>query len=406
MAKIIWQRMTVIALIAFWELIASGLSSLAMQQNWFPPKIRGLFILSFAVSTVLVRIIQLTYYKCKLRNIVPKKVMLISLEKSISKIKIESSNYQQWKLYEILKYISELENGRYQTYVDGLKEGFKSMNVNGSDLPAINSLMLSKFNVSDVADRDALIQNFQNLAAQSGIDNTKAKASQDNANIEKVKKEETASDLMNYNFALYFIAYSTFSDASFDIIQSMMLLFGYSTTTDPLAVIGSMIGFSTEVLDFLEEVFGFGLAICKEGILTGYGETLEKLWCILVSIGCIIEQSIAVYIVLIVYNCIDSCMFQIFPFISLGINTIGVLIGLAFLCYALIHHRVRVTIDFSLLDKIPNSKLRKPKHEKDIELQMNDDLSNKRTEFMVTEEDHKEILEIMRKDSLSTGLTA
>eukprot|EP01084_Bolivina_argentea_P080938 146575_1 len=205
-------RVCVVAIIAFWELLASGLSSVAMSQAWFEPYTRGLFILILATSTILVRIFQITYYKCKLDHIIPK------IEREVIK-------ETEYKKQQTKKSIEMHDPG---------KNSSKSPN--------------------------------------------------------ETKKEDEASEITNYRFALYFIAYSTFSDASFDIIQAIVLVLVFSSVTQPLAVVGSLVGFATEVLDFFEEIFGFACDMCKD--MSEFGPLLEKTWCFTVIIGCIIEQGL------------------------------------------------------------------------------------------------------------------
>eukprot|EP01084_Bolivina_argentea_P300433 518040_1 len=71
------KRVMVVLFIAFWELIASGLSSLSMSQGWFVPVYRGIFIVLLSGSTIIVRIAQIIYYKRKLHSIASKKQMTI-----------------------------------------------------------------------------------------------------------------------------------------------------------------------------------------------------------------------------------------------------------------------------------------------------------------------------------------
>ena len=200
------SRLCAVSIIAFWELMASGLSSLAMSQNWFKPIHRGIFIVSLSLSAIIVRILQITYYKYKLSMIALSHRMSITTESSLN---------------------------------EHIKQEQSTENVQNDD--------------DEVEDKDENEENPLLTEQESMVDD------------DAKQQEDIASDLMNYKFTLYFIAFSTFNDCTFDIVQGIVLIIGLSTTTLPIAVFGSIIGFSSELIDFFEELFGFALSICKEG---------------------------------------------------------------------------------------------------------------------------------------------
>ena len=204
-----------------------------------------------ATSTIIVRIFQILYYKCKLFTIAPKKFIKAEPKKSVN-IEIEMQS-----------------------------AGNANTNTNNMKLPRDEADPLRPKEVDESKYDDKNDDNPNNFTMDKFVDTKHDK---------KKETEDNASSLTNYNFALYFISHSTFSDASFDIIQSIVFIFGYSTTTTSLVVLGTMIGFSSEVLDFVEEVLGFGIDICRNGVLGEYGPIMEKIHCILISISCIVAQ--------------------------------------------------------------------------------------------------------------------
>ena len=219
------SRVVCVSLIAFWELLASGTSSLLMSQSIFRPYIRGLTIVSLAGSTITVRIIQIIYYKCKLSNIASKKQMIVENERLLS----AGSAKKEKNIFNMNSPQGEIDNQLEMAIMQSLQ--IDDGNNNNDENNNIGR-------IDDIPDE-----------LKDEKDQFKERAKQ-NMKV----KEEKASELMNYNFALYFISFSTFTDASFDIIQGIILLFGFSTTTQPLAVLGSLIGFSTEIMDFFEGI--------------------------------------------------------------------------------------------------------------------------------------------------------
>eukprot|EP01084_Bolivina_argentea_P050331 92532_1 len=330
-------RILMVGCIAFWELIASGLASLAMSQNWFDPQTRGIFIISFSSSTLIVRILQIVFYKCKLSSIASKKAMIIIEKRKLRKLR---ENNMEMGIEFGQNTFSDVNRSPIQPQLEFKHESHNQNNIN-------NYNNNNKHADNMYADDNIYTDNNMNKIEY----NNKTTYANDENNNEIKRKEDMASDLMNYNFALYFISFSTFSDASFDIIQGVVLIFGNTTTTHPLAVIGSIIGFSTEVIDFFEEVFGFALAVCRE---FDAGDILENIWCITVSVGCMIEQAIAIYVIYFVFDCpqfLCSQQLLLLVIISLSVSVIGFIIGVVFLVYACTHRRVRISLDLSILKK-------------------------------------------------------
>ena len=114
------------------------------------------------------------------------------------------------------------------------------------------------------------------------------------------------------------------------------------------------------------EIFGFGLSVCRQsGTFRNLGKCLEKLWCLAVSIGCIIESLISIYVIFDLFECIDfrttdtsasvhfdknECGKNEFKIIviALSINLFCLVVGFGFLIYAIRHRRVNITLDFTV----------------------------------------------------------
>ena len=66
--------------------------------------------------------------------------------------------------------------------------------------------------------------------------------------------------------ALIFIAIASYSDCIFDLIQGFVLISGYkySTSTNIIVIVGTWIGFTDELLEFIEEIIANCCQICKE----------------------------------------------------------------------------------------------------------------------------------------------
>eukprot|EP01084_Bolivina_argentea_P259857 438661_1 len=331
-----------------------------MSQNWFKPVTRGIFIISFSTSTVIIRILQIGFYKYKLASIASKKQMVIEKRKlrNLRRKNIQASIELGQSNFSGISRIPVSSHHNHQSQIKHQK--YESHN--------LNSMNNDDNNYTNTDNSRNNIEYNKSTNTNNNLQTNTTNHEKENEEIKK--KEDIASDLMNYNFALYFISFSTFSDASFDIIQGIVLILGYTTTTHPLAVIGSMVGFGTEVIDFFEEIFGFALAICREfdAVLAGCGDILENIWCISVSVGCMIEQAIAVYVIYFVFDCVQFlCAEQLLLLVilSLCVSVIGFIIGAVFLVYACLHRRVRISLDLSILkkDSDVNKELEKEKQE-------------------------------------------
>eukprot|EP01084_Bolivina_argentea_P136350 240137_1 len=111
-------RMLIVTLIAFYELFASGLSSLAMSQGWFESHIRGFFILGLSSSTIVVRILQITFYKCKLNRMVVEKEMTVIKETEYREKDTEIDSYYDpaSDITKTEKEASDITNYRFALY--------------------------------------------------------------------------------------------------------------------------------------------------------------------------------------------------------------------------------------------------------------------------------------------------
>ena len=399
------SRIACVTFIALWELLASGTSSLLMSQDLFKPQLRGIIIISLSFSTIFVRIIQIIYYKFKLYSIASKKQMIIKAKSQIGSLDERKTARKMGSIaiinspeQELAAYQQKNINANVpQTQIQSNNNYSSSHVVTAGPINIINN---RKNNHGD--DDDA----FANMTESK-------KKAQERAQTRKKKKEEIASDLQNYNVALLFISFSTFSDACFDIIQGFILVFGYTNTTQPLAVLGSIIGFSSEVLDFFEEIFGFGLSVCRQGgSFQDCTQFLESLWCVSVSLGCIAEQSISIYVLIVSFECVgkwfgnniyetdvlyansnkcDSGALYIL-FIGFTINILSLIAGFGFLIYAIKRRRVRITLDPSVLDQ--DEQLAKELAEADAVL--DDELDKEYKEAMAASQ---EVLERLANES-------
>ena len=286
------SRVMCVSLIAFWELLASGTSSLLMSQNIFDPTDRGLTIVLLSSSTIVVRIVQITYYKCKLSNIASKEQMIVENTKLLDTNDDKTESHDddnntnksydkhiemaiQLQSFEVNNNNNDNNNNNmnnhqnYRHHVSNMSDDYysPSNDYNGgfdrygsnSSQPQMTSVESNNnYNINNSGSVDMTSINNMSEELQNETNEFKKRTKE-----RKKLKEEEASQLMNYNFALYFISFSTFTDASFDIIQGIILLFGFTSTTQPLAVLGSLIGFSTEIMDFFE---GMTMIACNNYI--------------------------------------------------------------------------------------------------------------------------------------------
>ena len=248
------SRVICVSLIAFWELVASGTNSLLMSQNILNPNNRGLTIVLISSSTIIVRITQIIYYKHKLYNIASKEQMIVEKKKLLNKEKKDIDENIVDDHDKQIEMAIRLQSFEFE---------FDKNNIDDNNINNNSSEFGDGHSVND-DDNDIVYSNAHDGNKSEDMTNVQFKfeLSQELENERnefkkrtkesKKLKEEEASKLFNYNFALYFISFSTFTDGSFDIIQGIILLFGFTSTTQPLAVLGSLIGFSTEIMDFFE----------------------------------------------------------------------------------------------------------------------------------------------------------
>ena len=108
------------------------------------------------------------------------------------------------------------------------------------------------------------------------------------------------------------------------------------------------------------------MSVCRQsGTFDQLGKLLEKVWCISVSIGCIIESSISVHVIFNLFQCIglyndnnysfnyNECNDKELKIIIIGliINVLSLIAGMCFLIYAIKHNRVNVRLNFSVFEK-------------------------------------------------------
>ena len=86
-------------------------------------------------------------------------------------------DYKDWTLTDVIFWINSLEDGRYSSYCDVLKEEFAN-DVRGSDLPMITREDLKGFGINVFRDRVALVDHFQALTNQETDTDTKQNGKQ------------------------------------------------------------------------------------------------------------------------------------------------------------------------------------------------------------------------------------
>ena len=130
--------------------------------------------------------------------------------------------------------------------------------------------------------------------------------------------------------ALIFIAIASFSDSIFDIIQGIALILGYqySTTTNLIVLVGTWIGFTDELLEFIEEV----IANCCDFCEAECCKKLFKIWLFLILTDCITEQICGIYIASIALS--EDSKLTIF-IVSIILNVIAAVIVIIFVVYLL-----------------------------------------------------------------------
>eukprot|EP01084_Bolivina_argentea_P044856 82531_1 len=119
-----------------------------------------------------------------------------------------------------------------------------------------------------------------------------------------------------------FIAFSTISECAFDVLQGVILLLGieYNADVDILIIIGTWIGFSDELFDFIED----SVVMFVDKI----NETCIFIYCGLLLAMIISEQSIAIYAVSNGLNNIHNIRW-----IAIGISVFILCVSLLLLWY-------------------------------------------------------------------------
>eukprot|EP01084_Bolivina_argentea_P262813 444595_1 len=137
--------------------------------------------------------------------------------------------------------------------------------------------------------------------------------------------------------ALIFIAIASFSDSIFDILQGCVLISGYeySTSVNVIVIVGTWIGFTDELLEFIEEMIANCCQICEQELCA----KAFKIWLFLILIDCITEQVCGIYIAVVTLA--DNADLIIF-IISIILNVIAILIVIAFVAYLLYGGKARI----------------------------------------------------------------
>eukprot|EP01084_Bolivina_argentea_P111274 198605_1 len=83
-------------------------------------------------------------------------------------------NITQWKINDIIQWISMLENGRYRKYIHVFRTGFESDGIDSGDcLPDLTQSVLrdAPFNITNFRDRRDLVNHFQMLKSKQMLNN-------------------------------------------------------------------------------------------------------------------------------------------------------------------------------------------------------------------------------------------
>ena len=84
----------------------------------------------------------------------------------------EAQNYKEWNMKEMEIWLRELENGRYQKYIQKLIGHATIANILPSDILDLTDVKLEVFGIDNIEDRLGLRYQFQKLKALDVGENT------------------------------------------------------------------------------------------------------------------------------------------------------------------------------------------------------------------------------------------
>eukprot|EP01083_Nonionella_stella_P120062 359423_1 len=92
-----------------------------------------------------------------------------SLDQEIEKeMNPNTSNYKEWEIEHICRYVLSLEKQRFAKYMDALKPALEKQQIAGADLPEIEANDLYTMGIDNFKDRKALAKYFKNLDTTEG----------------------------------------------------------------------------------------------------------------------------------------------------------------------------------------------------------------------------------------------
>ena len=137
--------------------------------------------------------------------------------------------------------------------------------------------------------------------------------------------------------ALIFILIASFSDSIFDIIQGIVLISGYqySASVNIIVIIGTWIGFTDELLEFIKEIIANCCQLCEQELCA----KAFKIWLCFILLDCITEQIFGIYIATITLS--TNADLGIFV-MSIVLNVTAILMVVAFAAYLIYGGRKRM----------------------------------------------------------------
>ena len=96
------------------------------------------------------------------------KLELDTLRKEVKTLRtkcLNVSDYNEWDIDSIVLWISQLNNGKYKKYCDGLRSALKEEELTGSDLGDIEESNLKDWGVKNFRDRKDMLKEIKRLTS-------------------------------------------------------------------------------------------------------------------------------------------------------------------------------------------------------------------------------------------------
>ena len=118
----------------------------------------------------------------------------------------QAKHYKEWNMKEMKTWLRELENGRYQKYIQKLIAHATIDDILPSDIPDLTDVKLEAFGIDNIEDRLGLRYQFQKL---KGLDIGEGNMYRDNEEelySEGQKKVDVINAMMRVNYNQYQIS--------------------------------------------------------------------------------------------------------------------------------------------------------------------------------------------------------